>query len=73
MNGSVLEAECHHAAALPVLHEQVEGEVLDEVITVVLEGLAVQGVEEGVASAVSHTAAPSGRKCVFVCVYIVKL
>lgn len=61
MDGAVLEAQGHHAAALPVLHEQVEGEVLDEVVAVVLEGLAVQGVEQGVAGPVSHTAAPGSE------------
>ena len=81
---AVLEAQGHHAAALPVLHQQVQGKVLDEVVTVVLKGLAVQGVQEGVASTVGHTAASEGEKgrgkvvgrqgemevCVCVCVLI---
>jgi hypothetical protein len=35
VKGAVLETECDDALALAVLHQQVEGEVLNEVVAVV--------------------------------------
>ena len=37
VDSTVLEAEGDHAAALSVLHQQVQGEVLDKVVAVVSE------------------------------------
>lgn len=50
---SVLEVERNDTDALSVLHQQVQGEVLDEEVGVVSERLSVQGVEDGVAGSVS--------------------
>ena len=41
VDGAVLQAEGDDAAALAVLHQQVQGEVLDEVVAVVPEKLVV--------------------------------
>lgn len=48
------------AAALAVLHDQVDDEVLDEVVGVVSQGLAVQGVQQGVAGSISGSTASVG-------------
>jgi hypothetical protein len=56
----VLEAEGDYAPALALLHEQVQGEVLHEVVAVVAEGLPVEGVEEGVTRPVGDATAPMG-------------
>ena len=58
VDGAILKAERDHTPALAILHQEVDGEVLDEEVAVVAEALAVQGVEEGVAGPVSDTAAP---------------
>lgn len=55
---AVLEAEGHDAAALAVLHDQVESKVLDEEGAVVPHGLAVEGVQERVTGTISDSAAP---------------
>jgi hypothetical protein len=46
--------------ALAVLHDQVEGEVLDEVVGVVAERLPIESVQQGVAGTVSSSAATVG-------------
>ena len=35
VNGAILQAEGDDAPALPILHDQVQGKVLDEVVAVV--------------------------------------
>jgi hypothetical protein len=59
VDAPVLQVHGHHthAAALAV-HEQVEGEVLDEVLAVVLERGPVERVQQGMARPVGHTASP---------------
>ena len=52
MQGAVLEVEGDHTHALAVLHDEIEREVLDEEVGVVAEGLAVEGMEEGVTGTV---------------------
>ncbi len=47
-------------AALAILHDQVDGEVLDEVVGVVPKGLAVESVEERVAGTIGGGAAAVG-------------
>ena len=37
---SVLQAECDHAAALAVLHKQVQGKVLNEVVAVIPKNIS---------------------------------
>merc|ERR1719352_104818 len=58
VDGAVLQAESNHSPALSILHQQVDGKVLDEVVAVIAEALAVQSVEEGVTGPVSNAAAP---------------
>jgi hypothetical protein len=56
---SVLHVQRQNTTALAILHEKVKGKILDEVVAVVAERLAVQGVQQRVASAVGNAAAPS--------------
>lgn len=53
MEGTILHVESNDADTLAILHDKVEGEVLNEKVCVVAERLAVERVEEGVAGAVS--------------------
>jgi hypothetical protein len=47
----------HHAAAGPVLvHDEVEGEILDEELRIVLQGLLIERVDDGMAGAVGGSA-----------------
>ena len=61
MDGSVFEVHGDNSDAGAVLHDKVEGEVLNEVVAVVLEGGTVEGVEKGVSGTVSY-AASSGKQ-----------
>ena len=54
VEGAVLHVERNDTDTLAVLHDEVEGEVLDEEVGVVAEGLAVERVEEGVAGTVGR-------------------
>lgn len=49
---SVLEAQGNDTTAGTVLHDQVEGEVLNEELGVVFEGLTVEGVEDSVSGTI---------------------
>ena len=49
---AVLHVQRNDADTLAILHDQVEREVFNEEVRVVAEGLAVEGVEEGVSSSV---------------------
>lgn len=44
MQGAVLQAQGNHAPTFAVFHQEVQGEVLDEVVAVVAQRLSVQGV-----------------------------
>ena len=57
MKGAVFRAERDDTDTLAVLHDQVQGEVLDEEVGVVTEGLAVEGVEKGMTGTVSGSSA----------------
>ena len=57
VKGTVLHVERDDTDALAILHDQVESEVLNEEVGVVTEGLAVEGVEEGVAGTVGGSGA----------------
>lgn len=46
--------------ALTILHDQIDDEVLDEVVGVVSQGLAVEGVQQSVTSSVSSSTASVG-------------
>lgn len=61
MDGSVLEVHGNDSDASSVLHDEVKGEILDEVVAVVLEGSSVEGMEKGVSGTVGN-AAGSGMK-----------
>ena len=52
MDRPVVEAHCHHADALAVLHDQVEREIFDVEVRVILQALLIERVEHGVAGAV---------------------
>ena len=58
MNGSILQTERDYSDTLPVLHDEVQGKVLNEVVAIIAEALAVQCVEERVAGPVGNAAAP---------------
>ena len=58
VQAAVLHVERHHADALALVHDEVERKVLDEEGGVVLERLAVQRVQDGVARAVGGRRAP---------------
>lgn len=60
VKSAVLLVISENAAALAILHDQVNGEVLDEVVGVVPEGLAVESVKKGVAGTISGSAAAVG-------------
>jgi hypothetical protein len=57
VESAVLLVVRQDTAALAVLHDEVNGEVLDEVVGVVPEGLAVEGVKESVAGTVGSSTA----------------
>jgi hypothetical protein len=57
VQGTVLLIVGEDTAALAVLHDEIEGKVLDEVVGVVSEGLAVKRVEESVSGSVGSSAA----------------
>mmetsp|Transcript_131730 Transcript_131730/g.294772 ORF Transcript_131730/g.294772 Transcript_131730/m.294772 type:complete len:486 (-) Transcript_131730:56-1513(-) len=61
VDGAVLHAECGAADALAIgAHDKVQGEVLHEEEAVELQSHAVEGVQDGMASAVSGGSAPVG-------------
>jgi len=60
VDGTVLLVVSNDTLALAVLHDQVGGEVLDEVVGVVAERLSVEGVKKGVSGSVSGGAASVG-------------
>jgi len=60
VDGTVLLVVSNDTLALAVLHDQVGGEVLDEVVGVVAERLSVESVKKGVSGSVSGGAASVG-------------
>lgn len=62
MDRTVLHVESDNATALSSLHQKVKGEVLDEVVAVVRETLAVECVQQRVTCAISNTATPEGGR-----------
>ena len=64
MNRTVLQTQGNDANTSVAFHYQVEGEVLNEVIAVVLETLAIKCVQQRVTCAVSNAAAPAARDIV---------
>ena len=52
MDRPVVEAQGDDAAALAVLHDQVEREIFDEEVGVILQALLIERVKHGVAGAV---------------------
>ena len=57
VEGAIFLVVSHDTLACAILHDQVNGEELDEVLGVVTQRLTVQGVEERVAGSVSSSAA----------------
>ena len=61
VNGAVLHADGDNTDAVALLvHDEISGEVLDEVGGVVVEGAAVESVEKGVTGSVGDAAASVG-------------
>ena len=60
VESSILLVVGKDTLALSVLHDQVQGEVLNEVVGVVAEGLSVKGVKKGVSGSVGSGAASVG-------------
>ena len=60
VDSAVVEVPGHDAAAGALVHDEVEGEVLDEELGVVLERLLVERVQDGVAGAVGGGAGALG-------------
>jgi hypothetical protein len=60
VQGAILLVVGEDTTALAILHNQVDGEVLDEVVGVVTEGLAVESVQQGVAGSVGSSTASVG-------------
>ena len=54
VKSTVFHIQRNNTDALAILHDQVKSKVLDEEVGVVTEGLAVEGVEEGVAGTVGR-------------------
>ncbi|KAI6755199.1 hypothetical protein HG531_004305 [Fusarium graminearum] len=63
VQSAVLLVVGEDTAALTILHNQVEGEVLDEVVGLVAERLAVESVKKGVAGSVSGSTASLAGNC----------
>lgn len=57
MESTVFHVEGNDTNTLAVLHDQVQGEVLDEVLGIMAQGLTVEGVEDSVASSVGGSGA----------------
>ena len=60
MQRPVLHVDREYTDTLAVLHEQIERKVLDEEVCVVAQGLAVQGVEDGVTGPIRSSGAAIG-------------
>jgi hypothetical protein len=58
MERPILETESNDPTTLSIFHEEVEGKVLNKVLAVVLEGLSVERVEEGVTGPIRNATAP---------------
>jgi hypothetical protein len=60
VDSSVSNVVSHDATALSILHNEVQSEVLNEENAVIAESTAEQGVQHGVTSTISHSAASVG-------------
>ena len=61
MQGAIVELPGGDALAGPVVHDQVKGEILDEKLHRVAQGLAIEGVQNRVAGAVGGGAGALDR------------
>lgn len=57
---TILQIKSQHTAALALLEDQIQGEVLHKVVAVVAEGLTVEGVQQGVTGTIGHRTASMG-------------
>lgn len=57
MQRPILQAERDHTAALIAFHQQIESEILDEVVAVVAQRLAIECVQQWVTGSVGHATA----------------
>ena len=62
MQRAVVELPGRHAAADAFVHHQVEGEILDEELDALAQGLTVHGVQHGVAGAIGGGAGALDRR-----------
>lgn len=60
VKGTIFHVKGNDTNTFAVLHDQVEGEVFDEEVGIVAEGLAIEGVENGMTSTVSSSSAAVG-------------
>lgn len=54
MQRPILQRERDHTAAFTVFHQQIEGEILDEVVAIVAQRLAVKCMEQRMTGPVGH-------------------
>lgn len=57
---SILKRNGSNTLANSILHNEILSKVFDEIVGVIVERSAIQGVQHGMASSVSHTAGPVG-------------
>ena len=58
MNCTIIEIPCDQTTALPVFHQEIEGEKFDEKIDIVAQRLAIERVQDGVSGAIRRRAGP---------------
>jgi hypothetical protein len=57
MNRPILKTHCDDPTTFTSLHEEIQSKVLNEILTIVSQGLPVQGVKKRMPGSISHTAA----------------
>ena len=57
VEGSLGYIECHHAFALSILHQQIQGQVVSEEVTAAIDGFAQEAISQSV-SCNTHTITP---------------
>ena len=62
VDGAIIEAPRHYAAAHPADHDEVDGEIFDEEVGIVLQALLVESVQHRMARAVGRGAGALDRR-----------
>lgn len=60
VEGAVLHVESNDTNTLAILHDEIKSKVFNEEVGIVLEGLTVESVEDGVTGTVSSSGASVG-------------